>query len=149
MPRNFPHTAKVLVFTCIDERLEPTVTALIESFKGGSFHVAMAGGGATFTTEPDCTVALKQIRAAYGINHVTDIYLQSHMDCGAYGLAGITFASPADEAARLYADLDQAAATVKKALVEAGATSAETNIHIEVIDLDGTPVPRPELARVA
>lgn len=141
-----PHTAKTIVFTCMDERLEPAVTALIESFNGGAFHAAMAGGGAAFTVEPDRTVALKQILLAAKINHVTDVYLQSHVDCGAYGLAGITFASTQDEAVRLYVDLDRAAAAVKQALARAGEDSRDVAVHTEVIDLQGHRVNRPQLA---
>lgn len=149
MSARIPHTAKAIVFTCMDERLEPAVTACIESFPGGAFHAAMAGGGAVFTIEPDRTVALKQVVAAYKINHVTDIYIQSHLDCGAYGLAGITFSSTIDEAVRLYADLDLAAAQIKKTLAEAGASSDEATIHTEVISLKGKTVDRPQLAHVA
>jgi hypothetical protein len=129
----------------MDERLEPAVTTLVESFKGGAFHAAMAGGGAAFTIEPDRAVAVKQIVLANQINHVTDIYLQSHLDCGAYGLAGIKFSSVADEAHRLYADLDIAADRVKTALIAAGNPSREVTIHTEVIGLDGRKITRPEL----
>jgi carbonic anhydrase len=138
-----PHTAKAIVVTCMDERLEPAISALIHGLPGGAFHVALAGGGAAFTWESDQAVALKQVVAAYKINHIHDVYLQSHTNCGAYGLAGITFSTEIEEAERLYSDLDAAAHTVQQALYQAGAKEGEITVHTMVIDATGQPVDRP------
>ena len=138
-----PHTANTIVFTCIDDRLQPHITTLIQSQPGSAFHAALAGGGAAFTVEPDAQVALKQIVAAYNINQVIEIYLQSHLDCGAYRLAGVTFASPEAEVGRLYADLDIAAAKAKAALILAGAPTDQLQIYTQVITLDGQVLPKP------
>jgi carbonic anhydrase len=108
----------------------------------------MAGGGQVFTLESDQTVAIKQIMAAYTINRVGEIYLQSHLDCGAYRLAGVEFTSHQEEIARLYADLDIAAGKVEKALAEVGAPLQKVIIHADVVNLDGEPVARPKLSRV-
>jgi carbonic anhydrase len=141
------HTAKTLVFTCMDERLEPAIRQLIHSQPGGAFHVALAGGGATLTSDTDSPVALKQIVTAYKINQVTDVYLQSHTDCGAYGLAGITFSSADEEATRLYADLAVARQRVEAALAQAGATPGSVTIHTQVINPAGELVDDPASLR--
>ena len=142
------HTAKTIVFTCMDERLETYISSLIQSFEGGAFHAAMAGGGAAFAAESDSAVALKQVLAAYKINHITDVYLQSHHDCGAYGLSGVVFHSRQEETSRLYADLDLATDMIKAALAESGEGSVELTIHTEVINLAGEKIERPLLAHV-
>lgn len=138
-----PHTAKSIVFTCMDERLEAALNVFIHNLEGGAFHAAMAGGGAVFSTEPDRTVALKQVVAAYKINRISNIYLQSHLDCGAYALAGVTFSTPDAEIARLYADLDTAYQQVNTALNEAGAQPGEVTVHLQVVDLAGNVMEHP------
>ena len=137
------HTAKAIVFTCMDERLEPAISRLIHSLEGGAFHAALAGGGAAFTFADDQATALKQVTAAYKINAITDVYLQSHTECGAYGLAGVTFADAPAEASRLYADLDQAAAAILAALADAGAQTGSVTVHTSVITPAGDEVSRP------
>lgn len=146
MPVAQPHTAKAMVFTCMDERLEPAIRNLVHSLPGGAFHAAMAGGGAAFAFETDKPVAVKQVVAAFKINHITDLYLQSHTSCGAYGLAGVTFNSDVEEAGRLYADLAEAKQIVAAALAAAGAKPNEVTIHTDVIDLTGHRVAEPELS---
>jgi carbonic anhydrase len=143
-----PHTAKTLVFTCMDERLASYISMLVQSFEGGAFHAAIAGGGAAFTTEPDRSVAVKQVVAAYKINRITDVYLQSHLDCGAYGLAGITFSSTIDETSRLYRDLDEAATMIESALAVTGAGLSMVSIHTQVVNVDGQQIERPQLTPV-
>lgn len=143
-----PHTAKAIMFTCMDERLEDSIEAAIHQLAGGAFHAAMAGGGAAITFESDRATALKQIVAAFKINHIGDVYLQSHLECGAYGLSGITFTSQFQEADRLHQDLDIAKAAVEAALVEAGALPNEVVVHTSVVDLDGHTIERPQTATV-
>lgn len=140
-----PHTAKAIMFTCMDERLEATIERQINQLDGGAFHAALAGGGAALVFESDKPTALKQIIAAYKINHITKVYLQSHVECGAYGLAGVRFASKTQEIVRLYQDLDIAADNVSAALHAAGAQDNEVSIHVEVVRLDGQVVERPQL----
>jgi carbonic anhydrase len=142
-----PHFAKNVVFACIDDRLTKAHAAFIESI-GGAFHPAVAGGGLAFISEHDSATALKQVAAAFKINHVTDVYLESHTDCGAYALSGATFNSATEELARLYADLDEAAKLAEKALAEAGAESGEVKIHTRVVDPDGEVQSRPKPATV-
>jgi carbonic anhydrase len=143
MSIHIPHTAKAVLFTCIDDRLNETSSAFIQGLNGGAFHPSLAGGGLAFLDDAYRASALQQIIAAYKINHITDIYLQSHTDCGAYRLSGVTFASPEDELRRLYADLDQAATIIRPALAEAGAAPDEVAIHLEVVDPTGQPQSRP------
>ncbi|MDB5178815.1 MAG: hypothetical protein JWN01_758 [Patescibacteria group bacterium] len=140
-----PHTAKSVFFGCIDDRLVDADVAFIKQLKGGAFSPKIAGGGIAFLSEDDRRSAIKQVVAAYMINHVTDIYIESHTDCGAYNLAGITFASPTEEAGRLYTDLDQAAEAVHDALITAGAEEGEVTVHTRVVDPGGHLVTRPEL----
>jgi carbonic anhydrase len=130
------NTAKAILFSCIDDRLVQADDTFIAAH-GGAFHASLAGGGAAFLDAADRAVALKQIVAAYKINHATTVYLESHTDCGAYRLAGVTFASPEAEITRLYADLAQAAGYIKAALLEAGATESELVIETRVINPAG------------
>jgi carbonic anhydrase len=137
VPSVQPHTAKAAYFSCIDDRLAVAGARFLASLEGGAFHPAMAGGGAAFLTKDTRTSALKQVAAAYTINHVTDIYLESHTDCGAYRLAGVTFDSPEQELERLLSDLVQAAALVHGALAGAGAAEGEITIHLRVVNPTG------------
>lgn len=141
-----PHTAKSVFFGCIDDRLVEADVAFIKKLEGGAFHPKIAGGGIAFLTEEDRRSALKQIAASYRINHITDVYLESHTDCGAYKLAGITFDDPITETRRLYEDLDRAAEAVRNTLIEAGAQEGEVAVHLRVVDPDGQLVDRPHKA---
>lgn len=138
MSNQLPHTAKSVFFSCIDDRLSPAGAASIAGLPGGAFHPSMAGGGAAFLSDEDRPAALKQVVAAYKINGITDVYLQSHTDCGAYRLAGVTFETPEEELKRLQDDLTQAAKTVRQALHEAGAEDGSVTVHTEVVDPAGT-----------
>ena len=140
-----PHTAKALLFTCMDERLEAGIEAEIHQLTGGAFHAALAGGGAAFTSDSDRATALKQVVAAYTINHITDVYVESHLECGAYSLAGVTFHSQTEEIVRLYHDLGLAKAEITAALTAAGAPADSVIVHTSVVDLQGHTVERPEL----
>ncbi len=137
MPNQLPHTAKSVFFSCIDDRLSPAGADFIAKLPGGAFHPSMAGGGAAFLSEEDRPAALKQIVAAYKISGITDVYLQSHTDCGAYRLSGVTFANADDELQRLTTDLAKASDIIRQALIEAGAKGEEITIHTEVIDPSG------------
>jgi carbonic anhydrase len=124
------HFAKNVFFACIDDRLV------------GAFYAAVAGGGLAFVNPTDQNTALKQVTAAYTINHITDVYLESHTSCGAYKLSGVEFSNPAEELERLYADLDKASELVLSALHHAGAAEGEIRIHARVVSPDGTEQPR-------
>ena len=136
MSTKYPHTAKSVFFGCIDDRLTQADSKFIADH-GEAFHPNLAGGGAAFIDTAERTVALKQIVAAYQINNATEIYIESHTDCGAYRLAGITFSSPDAEIARLYADLDLAAKYVTTALTAAGADPSRVTVHTRVVDPTG------------
>lgn len=142
MPTKLPHTAKATYFSCIDGRLNKHHASFIATLNGGAFEPAMAGGGAAILNATDRASALKQIVAAYKINAITDVYLESHTDCGAYRLAGVTFESPEQEITRLYADLDEAARLVKDALASEGAPPDNIAIHTQVVDPAGTLIER-------
>src|SRR5664279_1108328 len=128
MSKASPHFAKSLYFTCIDERLFDNKSAYIDQL-GGAFHPAMAGGGHAIVNPEHRASAIMQIVIGYKVNHITDVYLESHTDCGAYGLSGITFSDPTEEINHLYRDLDTASELVKNALHEAGAKPGEVTIH--------------------
>lgn len=141
MSNAYPHTASSLYFSCIDDRLvRSTLEFIIDH--GNAFHPSLAGGGAAFNDPSERIVALKQIVAAYQIAGVTEIYLVSHTDCGAYRLAGITFSSIEDESAQLYADLESASNYAREALHIAGANPDSIKIHIRVVDPAGKLVER-------
>jgi carbonic anhydrase len=142
-----PHTAKAIVFTCMDERLSNHVEKIIHSLPGGAFHAALAGGGGAFSFDSDKAVALKQVIAAYHINKITDIYLESHLSCGAYTLAGVTFADQTTEISRLHQDLATARRLITEALLAERVPAGTVHVHTRVIDLAGRPVKKPELAK--
>ena len=135
MPNPLPHTAKSIFFCCIDDRLSQASLERIAQLEGGAFHSSIAGGGLAFLSAEDRTTALKQVVAAYKINGITDVYLQSHTDCGAYRLSGITFTDTTAELSRLDSDLGQASQIISQALTEAGATHVQ--IYTEVVDPSG------------
>jgi carbonic anhydrase len=143
-----PHFAKSVVFTCIDDRLINTESQFIAKV-GGAFHSAIAGGGLAFVSELEQATALKQVTAAFAINQVENVYLESHTDCGAYRLSGAVFHSQTEEVRRLYTDLDQAATLIRTALATAGAKPGEVTVHVRVVDPAGTVQERPEHATVA
>src|SRR6516164_5706149 len=101
------HYAKSCLFACIDDRLAQPDFEYMKQI-GGAFCPALAGGGLAIISPATREAAITQIVLAYKINQITDVYLQSHTDCGAYKLAGAVFATPQAEIDRLYADLDEA-----------------------------------------
>ena len=136
------HFAKNVLFSCIDDRLvEPHMKKIIKL--GGAFYVAVAGGGLAFVSKDDQETSLKQVAACYAINHVEDIYIESHLECGAYKLSGATFSSRTAELARLYRDLDEAKSLVESTLVAQGASLSEVKVHTSVVDLEGIVQARP------
>ncbi len=141
MSTSHPHTAKSVFFGCIDDRLIKADADFIAAH-GDSFWASLAGGGAAFLAPEDRAVALKQIMVSYMVNQAQRVYLQSHTNCGAYRLAGVTFSSHEEELKRLYADLDQAATDVRAALIEAGAKPSDIHISTQVVDPAGVVQPR-------
>ncbi len=135
-----PHFAKSVLFACIDDRLAQTDFEYIREI-GGAFCPALAGGALAIVNETTRATALAQIVIAWKVNHITDVYLQSHTDCGAYRLNGIMFENSETETRRLYADLHQAADLVKDALTVAGASASELKFHLRVVEPSGQPVP--------
>jgi carbonic anhydrase len=141
-----PHFAKNVFFGCIDDRLvESHLKFIIEI--GGAFYPAVAGGGLAFVSESDRGTALKQVAASYKINHVNNVYLESHTDCGAYALSGAVFQDAEGELSKLYADLDQASELIRSALKEAGAQDGEVTLHTRVVDPSGHFLSRPQPAK--
>jgi carbonic anhydrase len=143
MSSPLPHTAKAVILTCIDDRLSSATAKFLAGLPGGAFHPALAGGGAALLSEDTREAALKQIVAAYQINRVSTVYLESHTDCGAYRLAGVTFDGPEQETARLYSDLDRAAELVKAALAGVSAPTSEITVTCRVVDPAGQTIARP------
>jgi len=142
VPTIAPHFAKSVLFACIDDRLAQTDFEYVQEI-GGAFCPALAGGALALINETTRATALAQIVIAWQVNHITDVYLQSHTDCGAYRLNSITFTSADEEVARLYTDLHQAAGLVREVLIAAGAPARELKIHLRVVDPAGQPVPEP------
>lgn len=145
MSKSAPHFAKNVFFGCIDDRLVESHMQFIIKL-GGAFYPAVAGGGLAFVSEMDSDTALKQVAAAYAINHITDVYLESHTGCGAYALSGAVFQSEDDELNTLYADLDKASVLIQDALAAADAQPGEVTLHLTVVDPAGVMQPRPKRA---
>jgi carbonic anhydrase len=131
-----PHFAKNVLFGCIDDRLVENHLKFIIKI-GGAFFPAVAGGGLAFVDPAEQATALKQVTAAYAINKIDTVYIESHTDCGAYRLAGITFESDAQEIDHLYRDLDRAAGLIEDALAGAGAKPGEVSAHVRVVNPEG------------
>jgi carbonic anhydrase len=148
VPNTTPHFAKNVLFACIDDRLAQPDFGYIKEI-GGAFCPALAGGALAIVNEATRAIALAQITIAYQINQITDIYLQSHTDCGAYRLAGIHFESHEAEIERLYTDLRQAENYVREALIAAGADANKIKIHLRVVDPAGKLLPNPLVATSA
>jgi carbonic anhydrase len=141
-PKPPAHFAKNVLFACIDDRLvEPHMRQIIKL--GGAFYSAIAGGGLAFVSKDDQETSLKQVAASYAINHVRDIYIESHLECGAYRLSGVAFNSRSEELKRLYHDLDEAKALVESTLIAQGASLSEVRVHTSVVDLEGNVQQRP------
>ncbi|HEV2413098.1 MAG TPA: hypothetical protein VGS28_04855 [Candidatus Saccharimonadales bacterium] len=136
-----PHFAKNVFFSCIDDRLSNAHAEFIKNI-GGAFAIAIAGGGLALLSPDDRKVALKEIALAYMINKIDHVYLESHMECGAYKFAGVHFNDPEQELECLYSDLDKAAAAVRTELLRAGAKSDEVEVTVRVVDTDGHVVQR-------
>lgn len=131
-----PHTAKNVFFSCMDDRLVAAHGQFVEEI-GPSFCPTIAGGGLALVDPEQHQIALNQIRAAYKINQVTSVYIESHLDCGAYRLAGYAFENEADETDKLYSDLEVAKAGVFEALAQAGAAPADIDVIVRVVDPTG------------
>ena len=148
MSTTSPHFAKNVFFACIDDRL--TESHLKQIIKiGGAFYAAVAGGGLAFLAPDTKETALKQVALSYQINHINNVYLESHTNCGAYALSGATFQNETEELDRLYTDLDEAAAKIQSALLDAGAGPGEVTVHVSVVSPDGIVQPRPHHAHTA
>jgi carbonic anhydrase len=143
-----PHFAKNVFFSCMDDRLVKPHQTFIDGI-GGAFYPSLAGGGLALTVPEQRSIALKQIVTAYQINHVNHIYLESHIDCGAYHLAGVIFGSQKEEIQRLYSDLNIARTEVQAALAQAGAAEGEITVITRVVDLRGKLVPNQSVAQPA
>jgi len=141
------HFAKNVFFACIDDRLTESHLKLIIKL-GGAFYAAVAGGGLAFLAPDSQETALKQVALSYKINHIDNVYIESHTNCGAYALSGATFVNATEELTRLYADLDQAAGKIQTALSEAGAAPGEVMVHVSVVSPDGQVQPRPNHAHI-
>ena len=148
MSTTSPHFAKNVLFACIDDRLVESHLKFIIKV-GGAFYPAVAGGGLAFVNPAERATALKQVTASYLINKVTNVYLESHTDCGAYRLSGAVFASEDAELERLYSDLDEAAGLVEAALTQAGAAAGEVRVHVQVVNPAGEILSRPHQPAIA
>jgi carbonic anhydrase len=136
MPNSYPHNAKSIFLSCIDDRLVEA-DAEFASSVGTAFHPRLAGGGLALLDPVTQAVAMQQLAIPYILADASEVYIQSHTGCGAYQLAGVTFESDAAEIERLYADLDRAAENARTAMVEAGAPVHDVVIHTRVVNPAG------------
>ena len=136
MSNTYPHTAKSVFLSCIDDRIVSSDAKYADSI-GTAFHTRIAGGGLALLDPLTQAVVMQQLAIPYVLAGATDVHLESHTGCGAYGLAGVTFASGAAEIERLYADLDEAAENARQALIEAGAAEDKISVHTRVVNPAG------------
>ncbi|GAC1371745.1 MAG: hypothetical protein NVSMB39_5800 [Candidatus Saccharimonadales bacterium] len=136
MPKSYPHTAKSVYLSCIDDRIVATDAKFADSI-GTAFHARIAGGGLALLDPATLGVTMQQLAIPYVLAGVTEVHLESHTGCGAYHLAGITFESDAEEIRKLYADLALAAENAHRALLEAGAPEDEIIINTRVVNPAG------------
>jgi carbonic anhydrase len=140
MPPYPPHTAAALYLTCMDDRLVPykeqRKQELAQRFHA-VFDPTMAGGALAPLSHQTEAATLLQIKAAYDISHISDVFLETHLDCGANQvLLGRKFESQQEEIATLWHDLDKA----KGAVEELG---LPLKVHLSLVDPNGESVPRP------
>jgi carbonic anhydrase len=126
------HSAKNVFFSCIDDRLSAKHSAFVKTI-GGAFCPSLAGGALAFVLPEQRDIALLQVVAAYKINQINHVYLESHTDCGAYKLAGIVFKDQAEETKRLRSDLERAKSEVQSALTAAGAKPGEVEVVATIV----------------
>lgn len=142
MPNTYPHNAKSVFLSCIDDRLV-AADAQFAASVGTAFHPRLAGGALALLDPATMPVAMQQLAIPYVLAGVTEVYLESHTGCGAYKLAGVTFESNEAEIKRLYSDLDEAEDNARAALIEAGAPESDVKIHTRVVDPGGNLLERP------
>jgi len=142
MSDNDHHFAKSIFFSCIDDRLVDSHYTFVKQING-AFCADMAGGGLALISPEQSQAALEQIIDAYKINHIDHVYIESHIDCGAYLLSGVTFIDRESEVGKLYADLETAKSAVQSALIQAGAQAGEVTVLTRVVDFNN------QLLRVA
>ncbi len=141
MKDQIPHFAKNIFLGCIDDRLVKSHFKFVSEI-GGAFVASIAGGGFACINPLTKDVIMYQMSASYHINRVNHVYLESHTDCGAYRLAGITFDSFEAEVNQLYNDLDKAADVVKQTFSNIGLLSNQFTITARVVDPSGDLIPR-------
>lgn len=73
-----------LVLTCMDYRFEKIYNHHIETL-GGSDRIAFAGASKSIVDEDTRATALKQIKLAYELHEIEEVYILDHEDCGGYG----------------------------------------------------------------
>ncbi len=133
LSKSASHFAKNVFFSCIDDRLVKSHSLFVKQI-GGAFCPSMAGGGLAFISSEQSDIALKQIVAAYTINHINHVYIESHTDCGAYRLAGVTFRSLEDEIKRLEDDLEVAVSKINASLLKTGAAPGEVIVTTRIVN---------------
>jgi carbonic anhydrase len=136
------HFAKNIFFSCIDDRLQISHHNFVKLI-GGAFTVKLAGGGLALIHPEDSQTALKQIALAFSINKIDHVYIESHLNCGAYKAHGIIFGSRQEEIYKLYGDLEFAKKVVIETLLEAGAEAENIKIITRVVDVSGIALPSP------
>lgn len=79
-----PHTARAIVVSCIDYRLQDfLITWTEKTFKKDGFdRVAIAGG------VKNLPFIIDQVELSHKLHHIQEVYLINHEDCGAYGSEG-------------------------------------------------------------
>ncbi len=132
----------------MDDRLVKPHRLFVDEI-GGAFCPSLAGGGLALTAPEQRSIALQQIVAAYKINHIDHVYIESHSNCGAYRLAGVVFNSHEEEIQRLYSDLNIARTEVRTALARAGAVDGEITIVTRVVDPEGQHIPNQSVSQPA
>jgi hypothetical protein len=109
---------------------------------GQLFTPSLAGGGLAFLLDDQRDLALLQIKAALLIRpDAKNVHVRVHIDCGAYWLlAKRSFSNLEEEIAAKWDDLRTIEALLQREF-------PQIITDMGLIDLDGSDIPQPHIAR--
>lgn len=84
------HNCKALLVVCMDFRLQAACHDFAKEHDLVDNYdlFSVAGTQKSFLEQETKEVALKQVELSHDLHSMTDVYLISHWDCGAYGGSG-------------------------------------------------------------
>lgn len=135
-----PNVGKALLLSCIDDRLVAPDTVFVAEL-GGAFMARTAGG--TYGAARHPAWLAEQVVTAWQVNQITDVYLQSHTDCGFYAAHAPNPAVGLEsQVAELYEVIDTVIVELTAAIAALGVPADAIAYHARVVDPNGGIEPR-------